>query len=130
MTLILITTSIMQLIGLLRKNHFLLIPYILTTTTKILYAVSIIYILFIFTGFHIIREKQFYFILFYIFATIYFIIANCILYMKFSKKYNLELRASKLSEPAMTYSELVDDCDGASSIVGDYSIENKDNEIL
>lgn len=56
----------------------------------------------------------------------YFATNNMILYVKLSKKYNLELRATRMSEPSMKYSTLNNDVvgDDTASVIS-YQITEK-----
>lgn len=100
--------SILHFIGLYKKNHFLLIPYVITTAfLRIPLVILLLFCLIVLTNSS--EHIETYIFIAYLFASTYFLITNIILYNKLSSKYNLELRASRMGEPIMKYSELNDD---------------------
>lgn len=103
-----LTAIILQFIGLIRKNHFLLIPY-LTTSFAILFLTTYVLVLYLITVRSIFLHIEEYLVLGFLISETYFAIYNIILYRKYSQKYNLELTALRMFEPTVKFSELVNE---------------------
>lgn len=103
----LVIAGILQFIGVIIKNHFLIMPYILTSICRTVAISIFFYMSVVIAGStHLPTALEFILFMTFGFFAVYGIIINIVLYRKLRAKYILEFRANKMAEPSMKYSEL------------------------
>lgn len=130
--LLLIVGYILQIIGLIVKNHFLIIPGLLAVLARSITNLEYLYYYFKFLNENNFNspeeeEENNYFYLGFIYAiiycliSVYYIVLSMVWYHKISAKYHLELRAKRFGEPALNYATLAD-------VDRNYENENVEND--
>lgn len=101
--------SILQLIGLIRKNRFFIIPSIIC----IFLRVTVLSVLVCFSlynhGWSSIEYFEFYMFVAYIIINYYYIGLSIYWYRKLSEIYNLEIHTTRFGESALNYASLEED---------------------
>lgn len=106
--LIVLATYTLQLIGLSKENHFLLIPFIVTTLFEFTIGMcSIVFIFIVFGGHQAFLGSSGAFVLIYIITLVYAVYINFVLYSEYREKYLLNVRAMRSIGPKIIFSELV-----------------------
>lgn len=90
--------NIIQFIGLTRKNHFLVIPYIITTLFRIIWFIIFIY-QYLWPMSQLLEHiGLFYVTLGYLLPTVYFFFGNLKFYIIYSRIYHMELKRKRKVE--------------------------------
>lgn len=125
---------ILQIIGLIFKNHFLIIPGLITVFCRLFVNINSLFYYYIFW----LEEKHeevadeeeeeyrkdmfldIIILIVYCLISFYYIVLAMVWYNKLSTKYHLELRAKRFGEPALNYASLSNsdyDCENENGIV-------------
>lgn len=118
---------VLQLTGLITRNHFLVLPYLMYAAIRVFTVTLAIVEAIMHFGWEIFEMFEFYSIVLYILVSFYYVGLASIWYHRFSTKYHLDLRAKRFGEPALNYAALANG--GDDSVSGDNG-EIKQNEII